>query len=75
MPIEIKQEAINNDVKFTIRASEHPQTDPRTKDYEIPIYITASEKIFRTVIEKLVIEIDKNIFHPRNSPHPASNPI
>ena len=52
--------------KFTFRASEHKQIDPRTTNYEIPIYITSAESFVDLKIEKLVVEIDKSIFYFRD---------
>jgi hypothetical protein len=52
-------------IKFTIRASEHKQTDPRKKNYRIPIYIKASADTSNITIEELVIEIDENLYSPR----------
>ena len=51
--------------KFTIRASEHPLTDPRRRNYRVPIYITASENVSGMVIEKLIIEVDRSLYFPR----------
>jgi hypothetical protein len=53
-------------IKFTVRASEHQQIDPRTTNYEIPIYITSEESFNDLMIESLAIEIDKSMFYPRS---------
>ncbi|MCL2039070.1 MAG: T9SS type A sorting domain-containing protein [Bacteroidetes bacterium] len=54
------------DVKFTIRADTHQLVSPSARNYRVPIYITADEDISGTTIEKLVLEIDRNIYFPRN---------
>jgi hypothetical protein len=53
------------EVKFYIRASEHPKTDPTRRNYRVPIYIKADENVSGAVIEKLVIEVDRNLYFPR----------
>jgi len=58
-------EVIPTDVKFYIRASEHPLTDPRSRNYPIPIFIKADKDIGGAIIDSLVIEIDIRIFYPR----------
>jgi hypothetical protein len=73
IPINIT--ALNNDdncfvepppaIKFYIRASEHPLTDPRLRNYRIPIFIKTDRNISGAVIEKLVVAIDRNLFYPR----------
>ena len=50
---------------ITIRADAHTQLDPRRRNYRIPIYIKADEDISDITIEKLVIEVDRNLFCPR----------
>jgi hypothetical protein len=50
---------------ITIYAKEHNKIDPTRKNYRIPIYIKADENISSIKINKLVVEIDKNVFFPR----------
>ena len=50
---------------FTISAPQLKNVSPKTKNYEIPIYIESSENISNFLINKLVIAIDKNIFAPK----------
>ena len=52
-------------IKYTIRASEHKQIDPRKKNHRIPIYITADADVANATIEKLVLEVDRNLFYPK----------
>jgi len=52
-------------IKYTIRASKHPLTDPTRRNYRIPIFITASLNVSNTVIDSLVVEIDRRIFYPK----------
>jgi len=52
-------------IKFYIRASKHPLTDPTRRNYRIPIFIKADEDISNTVIDSLVVEIDRRIFYPK----------
>jgi hypothetical protein len=54
-------------IKFTIRASEHNLVSPTRKNYRVPIYITANQDISGFLIDKLVLEIDKNIFNPKST--------
>jgi hypothetical protein len=61
---EITPPPIDN-VKFTIWATEHKNIDPVSRNYRIPIYIKSDENTSETKIEKLVIEVDRNIFYPR----------
>jgi len=58
-------EFICDTTKFTIWINEHKNIDPTSRNYRIPIYIKADENTVETKIEKLVIEIDRNIFYPR----------
>ena len=53
------------DVKFYIRASKHPLTDPTRRNYRVPIFIKADEDVSGTMIDSLVIEIDRRIFYPK----------
>ena len=53
------------DVKFYIRASKHPLTDPTRRNYRIPIFIKADEYVSGSMIDSLVIEIDRRIFYPK----------
>ncbi|MDR0926400.1 MAG: hypothetical protein LBO69_01365 [Ignavibacteria bacterium] len=58
-------------LEFTIRASENKLIDPRTQNYEIPIYITSNENISDLVIEELKILINVNVFYPKASSNGA----
>lgn len=52
--------------KFTISVSNHKLISPLTRNHGIPIYITANADIESNItIDKLVVEIYKNIFYPR----------
>ncbi|MCL2039798.1 MAG: T9SS type A sorting domain-containing protein [Bacteroidetes bacterium] len=69
IPINVNnlcQKSLTDDINFTIRASEHELVAPNRRNYRVPIYITASKDISGYIIEKLVLEIDRNIFYPRS---------
>jgi len=52
-------------INFYIRASEHLLVDPTRRNYRIPIFIKADEYVSGSMIDSLVIEIDRRIFYPR----------
>ena len=60
-------------VNFTIKASKHILVDPNEINYKIPFYITSTENLTDLTIDKLVIEIDKNIFLPRKATNSINN--
>jgi hypothetical protein len=53
-------------VVFTIRADTLKLVDPSATNFHIPIYITADKDISYYIVEKLIIEIDRNIFFPKS---------
>ncbi len=60
---------------FIIRASEHKLVSPNAANYEIPIYITADKDVAASnlYINKLVIEMDRNIYSPTNATSTIAN--
>jgi len=50
---------------YTVSVSNHKNIDPTSRNYRIPIYIKADENIAGTKIEKLVVEVDRNLYFPR----------
>ena len=53
------------DVEFIIRADTHRLVAPNRRNFSLPIYIKADDDISGAVIEKLILEIDRNIFYSR----------
>jgi len=53
------------DIRFYIRASKHPLTDPRKRNYRVPIFIRADRNVSNYTIEKLVVEVDRRIYYPK----------
>jgi len=51
--------------QFKIWVEEHKNIDPTSRNYKVPVYISADENISNTVIEKLVLEVDRNLYFPR----------
>jgi len=52
------------EVIFTISSLSHKSVDPRSQNYELPIYISINRDISDFILDKLVVEIDRNIFYP-----------
>jgi len=60
-----QKHSIPDEMKLIIWADTHKLINPQYKNYPIPIHIKSDKNISNIVIEKLIIEIDKNIFYPR----------
>jgi hypothetical protein len=69
------KEKPQTDIKFYIRASEHPLTDPTRRNYRIPIFIKADRSVSNWTIAKLVVEIDRSIYFPRRAADNANNNV
>jgi hypothetical protein len=52
--------------KFKIRVSENKLISPNRKNYQIPIYITASQYFSNTMINRLDVSINDNVFFPKS---------
>jgi len=67
IPLTVKDlcQLITNTTKYTIRASKHPLTDPTRRNYRVPIFIKADEYVSGSMIDSLVVEIDRRIFYPK----------
>jgi hypothetical protein len=52
--------------KFKIRVSENKLISPNRKNYQIPIYITASQNFSNTIINRLDVSINDNVFFPKS---------
>ena len=53
------------DIKFTIWADTLLNIAPTTRNFRVPIRIKADRNISGTKIEKLVVEVDRNLYFPR----------
>ena len=71
IPIMINNLCQNN-MKFTICADTHKLVHPNAINYSLPIHIIANEDVSGYVIEKLVLEIDRNIFYTQNIDNDAN---
>jgi hypothetical protein len=51
-----------DDINFTLKTNTFKLVDPSATNFHIPIYIIADKNVVCVKIEKLIIEIDRNIF-------------
>ena len=52
---------------LTFRADEHKLVNPKATNFGIPIYVSSTQDMASIEIEKLTLEISRNVFYPKSA--------